>query len=194
MDSLQWIDSSALAVERKLGEVTRCSLILTIIVIIIVIINIILVIAPLDHQHWEMIGASSTWKTAFSIISFSRLAEVQKRDNERLQRSMLEWISVTGWHIWMSDANICLKYLNKNLFWVKQQISEQSTFEVRKNCITFGIHSWGWLRLMSCETIRVSSMHASKLIYVGQCWSKKWNYLCSFFQNGSLNTYHLWGQ
>jgi len=41
MDSLQWIDSSALAVERKLGEVTR-------------------------------------------------LAEVQKRDNERLQRSMLE--------------------------------------------------------------------------------------------------------
>ena len=52
MDSLQWIDSSALAVERKLGEVTRCSLILTIIVIIlIVIINIILVIAPLDHQH-----------------------------------------------------------------------------------------------------------------------------------------------
>lgn len=41
MDSLQWIDSSALAVERKLGEVAR-------------------------------------------------LAEVQKRDNERLQRSMLE--------------------------------------------------------------------------------------------------------
>merc|ERR1719319_578729 len=41
MDSLQWIDSSALAVERRLAEVTR-------------------------------------------------LAEVQKRDNERLQRSMLE--------------------------------------------------------------------------------------------------------
>ena len=28
MDSLQWIDSSALAVERKLGEVTRWEMIM----------------------------------------------------------------------------------------------------------------------------------------------------------------------
>ena len=35
MDSLQWIDSSALAVERKLGEVTRFCFTTTIIGVLI---------------------------------------------------------------------------------------------------------------------------------------------------------------
>ena len=35
MDSLQWIDSSALAVERKLGEVTRFCFTITIIGVLI---------------------------------------------------------------------------------------------------------------------------------------------------------------
>ena len=114
---------------------------------------------------------------------FSRLAEVQKRDNERLQRSMLEWSSVE------KDLLVkwCDEYSNKNAR-VKQQISVQWIFEVCKICITSRADAW-----VSCETISMFSFGRSlnmeisehyRAVDVGVWWT--------FFMSSILASKHLW--
>ena len=143
MDSLQWIDSSALAVERNLGEVTRLEMTMisylgdkatmsellkwvgAIARILTSVCMFLLFCISEDFfygRHWVVLELVRSWRRWLF-----RLAEVQKRDNERLQRSMLEWSEESRKRLWVDKGLYLPDWLRTIIDWFHEKSTPPSS-------------------------------------------------------------------